>query len=168
VCCVHCARFWGWGPIARQGPKRNNGIIVTCWVQNDTRPIQKGRNKGSFLPKADHIPRPRSSKTGREGEVTKCLKQPPARRPLHFLHSTLTTTHHTLFPSLLSRKNQLARAHTNLKPPHTRHVCVAGVLQASAAGVLAVQLAAPAARGRGGGGSSSRGVHRRRGDRVAG
>lgn len=68
VCCVHCARFWVGA--YRQGPKRNNGIIRTCWVQNDTRPIQKGRNNGCFLPKADHIPRqrPRPSETGREGK----------------------------------------------------------------------------------------------------
>lgn len=51
--------------------------------------------------------------------MSQATYRPPARPPLHFLHSTLTTTRHTttLFPSLLSRKNQLARAHTHTSLP---------------------------------------------------
>jgi len=65
---------WGTGAIINQGPKCNNRMIRTCWVQKDTRPIQKARNR-PFLPEADHIPKQR---TPTQGEVTKRLKQPPA------------------------------------------------------------------------------------------
>lgn len=129
-------------------------MIRTCWVQKDTRPIQKARNKGPFLPEADHIPKQR---TPTQGEVTKRLKQPPAPAT-------------SLLSSLLSTKNQLAHTARAIHSHTRRHVCVAGVLQASAAGVLAVQLTAPPARG--GGGSRSRsgsgGQHGRRRDHVAG
>jgi hypothetical protein len=83
--------------------------------------------------------------------VSQATSRPPRRR---FLVSLLqsTPTHHS--PLLFSRKkNQLA------SNPYPRHVRVAGVLQASAAGVLAAD--APPARGRGG-------RQRRRRDHVAG
>jgi hypothetical protein len=89
--------------------------------------------------------------------VTKCLKQPPVLPPPLPRFSPPLHTHpppsSLLCSSLLSKKNQLA------SNPYPRHVRVAGVLQASAAGVLAAD--APPARGRGG-------RQRRRRDHVAG
>jgi hypothetical protein len=85
VCTVQQDFGWGTGAIINQGPKCNNRMIRTCWVQKDTRPIQKARNKGPFLPEADHIPK-QEPNPGRSNQASQATSR---RRHLPPVFSSL-------------------------------------------------------------------------------